>query len=91
MHRPDHSEASPYYHGYIEQVPQGDICELLADQRRSVREFVGSIPDAISRVGYAPGKWSIRQVVDHVTDTERLFVFRAFWFARGFDSAPAQF
>jgi DinB family protein len=40
---------------------------------------------------YAPGKWSIRDVVGHLSDTERLFVFRAFWFARGFESPLPSF
>jgi hypothetical protein len=50
-----------------------------------------SISDDESLHRYAPDKWTIRQVVNHLNDAERLFVFRAFWFARGFDSPLPSF
>jgi hypothetical protein len=83
---PDHTEAAPYYFTYIDQVPEGDLCTMLEAQGRDVLALLRDIPEAQSRHRYAPGKWSLREVVSHVNDTERLFVFRAFWFARGFDT-----
>jgi hypothetical protein len=88
---PDRTEAAEYYFTYIDQVPEGDICALLDAQLADTLELLHSIADDTSRHRYAPGKWSIRDVVNHLSDTERLFVFRAFWFARGFDSPLPSF
>ena len=82
--RPDATEAAPFYFTYIDQVPDGDICELLEAQGREVVDLLRGIPDGKSRYRYAPDKWSIREVVNHLNDTERVFTFRALWFARGF-------
>lgn len=83
---PDRSEASEYYFKYIDLVPSGDIRATLRTQQAETLAFLGSISDEQSRFRYAPGKWSILQVVCHLNDTERLFAFRALWFARGFES-----
>ena len=88
---PDRTEAAPYYFTYIDQVPEGDIRDLLEAQGRETLDLLAGISDAESRHRYAPGKWSVREVVQHLCDCERLFVFRAFWFARGFDSALPSF
>lgn len=88
---PDRAEAAPYYFTYIDQVPDGDIIELLDAQARATTALLRKIPDEQSLHRYAPGKWSIREVVGHVNDTERLFVSRAFWFARGFDTPLPSF
>lgn len=88
---PERSEAAPYYFTYIDQVPRGDICDILRTQAADVSALLGSITDHQSSYRYAPEKWSIRQVVNHLNDTERLFVFRALWFARGFDSPLPSF
>lgn len=88
---PDRTEAAAYYFTYIDQVPEGDIRELLESQGRETLDLLAGISDAESRHRYAPGKWSIREVVQHLCDCERLFVFRALWFARGFDSALPSF
>ena len=88
---PDRTEAAEYYFTYIDQVPQGDICSLLEAQGRDTLEFLNRISDQASGHRYAPDKWSIREVVGHLSDTERLFVFRAFWFARGFDTPLPSF
>lgn len=88
---PDRTEAAEYYFTYIDKVTGGDICELLEAQVAETLALLHGISDEQSLHRYAPEKWSIRQVVNHLNDTERLFVFRAFWFARGFDSALPSF
>ena len=89
--RPDRTEAAEYYFTYIDQVGAGDIREILAAQADEARALFERISDEASTRRYAPGKWTIRQVLSHVNDTERLFVFRALWFARGFDSPLPSF
>jgi hypothetical protein len=89
--RPEAIEAAPYYFTYIDKVPPGDIRKTLVKQTRQTRTFLAGISEKKSRHRYAPGKWTIRQVVSHINDAERLFVFRAFWFARGFDSPLPSF
>lgn len=81
---PDRSEAAEYYFTYITQVPAGDVRETLRAQRSDARAFLTGIGGERSRHRYAADKWTIREVLGHINDTERLFVFRAFWFARGF-------
>jgi len=88
---PDRTEAAEYYFTYIDKVTGGDTCELLEAQSAETLALLHGISDEQSLHRYAPEKWSIRQVVNHLNDTERLFVFRAFWFARGFDSALPSF
>ncbi len=83
---PERTEAAPYYFTYIDQVPEGDICAVLEAQGTEMLELLRSISDEQSLFRYAPDKWSVRDVVNHITDCERLFVFRALWFARGFES-----
>ena len=81
--RPDRSEAGEYFFRYIDLVPEGDIRALLSAQRDEALAFFGGIPEERTGTPYAPGKWTLREVLAHVNDTERLFAFRAFWFARG--------
>jgi hypothetical protein len=88
---PDRTEAAEYYFTYIDQVPPGDIREVLEAQLSEAVGFLTTITDERSLFRYAQGKWSIREVAGHLNDTERLFVFRAFWFARGFDSPLPSF
>ena len=88
---PDRTEAAEYYFTYIDRVPEGDICELLDAQGKETLALLRGVSEEKSLQRYAPGKWSIRDVVNHLIDTERLFVFRAFWFARGFDSPLPSF
>jgi hypothetical protein len=88
--RPDRTEAADYYFRYIDLVPDGDIQVHLEKQASETLDLLGRISDERSLFRYADDKW-IRQVVSHVIDTERVFVFRAFWFARGFDSPLPSF
>ena len=89
--RPDRSEAAEYYFTYINQVPEGDVCGILEAQLDETVSLMRGISDRQSLHRYAPDKWSIREVAGHLNDTERLFVFRAFWFARGFDTPLPSF
>jgi hypothetical protein len=88
---PDRSEAAEYYFTYINQVTEGDVCETLEAQLAETVTLLDGISEETSLRRYAPEKWSIRQVVSHMNDTERMFVFRALWFARGFDSPLPSF
>lgn len=85
------NEAAAYFFSYIDRVPEGDIVNVLGIQREETLEFLSTIAEDESLQRYAPDKWSMRQVLNHVNDVERLFVFRAFWFARGFESALPSF
>lgn len=84
--RPDRTEAADYFFTYIDKVPDGDILATLDAQTSAFLELLNGVSDAQSLFRYAPGKWSLRESQSHVNDTERLFVSRAFWFARGFTS-----
>ncbi len=89
--RPDRSEAAEYYFTYIDKVAEGDVVRILESQLVEIPPLLAAIPEAQSDYRYSPDKWSIREVVAHVNDCERVFVFRAFWFARGFDTTLPSF
>ena len=91
MRRPERSEAADYYHRYIDQVPGSDILGYLTSQREDVSRVLRGVAEAKAGHRYAPDKWTLREVVGHLNDTERLFCSRAFWFARGFDSPLPSF
>ena len=85
--RPENSEAASYYFTYINQIGKGDIVAILEQQLYETAALFASISEGTSLYRYAPDKWSLRQVMNHITDAERMFAFRALWFARGF-AAP---
>lgn len=89
--RPAAHEAAPYYFTYIDKAPSGDILETLERQKAETLVFLEGISEEKSLHRYGAGKWSIRQVLGHINDTERVFAFRAFWFARGYDSPLPSF
>ena len=90
MGSPDRTEAAEYYFTYINQVPSGDICDILESQLVEMLPLLTGISEERSLFRYAPEKWSIREALNHVTDTERAFAFRALWFARGFTALFAE-
>jgi hypothetical protein len=85
--RPEPTEYAPFYGGYIALVPEGDIVDLLRDGGRGLATALGAIPESRAGFRYAEGKWSIREVVGHLIDAERIFGYRALRFARG-DATP---
>ena len=84
--RPDNTEAASPYFRYINQVEGENPLAELEHQLDHSTALFSTISEDKSLYRYAPEKWSIRQVLNHVTDTERAFAFRALWFARGFDA-----
>jgi DinB superfamily len=88
---PQRNEAAPYYFNYIDRVPVDDVLSVLWEQALEVPEWLLGISEEQSLHRYAPDKWTIREVLSHVNDGERLFVSRAMWFARGFESPLPSF
>ena len=84
--RPSPTEAAPYYFTYINQVTGENPMATIESQLDDSLVFFSTISEEKSQHRYTPDKWSIRQVLNHVTDTERAFAFRALWFSRGFDA-----
>ena len=82
--RPQPSEAASYYYGYINRVTEDDVLSILERQLTETVAFLSNISEEQSLHRYAPDKWSMRELVSHVNDSERVFLFRALWFARGF-------
>jgi uncharacterized damage-inducible protein DinB len=89
--RPQAAEAAPYYFTYINQVTGEDPVATVERQLEESLPLLSAISEEKSLHRYAPDKWSIRQVLNHVTDTERAFAFRVLWFARGFDTRLASY
>lgn len=85
--RPDPSEYAPNYQTYVTKVPEGNLLTILETQRQETQDLLASIPEGRALHRYAPGKWSIKEVVGHVTDAERVFSYRALRFGRG-DRTP---
>lgn len=89
--RPQASEAAPYYFTYIDRITSDDVVPVIARQLDETLAWCATISEERSRFRYAPDKWSMRQVLNHITDAERAFTFRALWFARGFTSPLPSF
>lgn len=83
---PERTEAASYYFTYIDQIKNPDIVRALEAQLGDSLAFFRSISVEQSLHRYAPEKWSIGQVLSHINDTERVFTYRALWFARGFQT-----
>jgi hypothetical protein len=84
--RPESNEAAPYYFTYINQVKGNDAAGTMETQLEESLSFFAGISEEKSLYRYAPENWCIRQVLNHVYDTERSFAFRILWFARGFEA-----
>lgn len=83
MTRPASDEFYEYYARYIDEVAEGDIVTTLVSQMVETQALLGSAPPGRETYRYAEGKWSVREVVGHLVDVERMFALRALWIARG--------
>lgn len=85
--RPASDEYAPYYEKYVSLVAAGDIVETLERQSADTLALLRSVPEDRAGSSYEPGKWSVKELVGHVIDTERVFSHRALRFGRG-DQTP---
>lgn len=87
--RPTADALPEYYRAYIDRIPS-EVVDVLPALRTQLRELIGltgGLSEERQRFRYGPDKWSVREVVGHLLDTERVFQLRALWFARGAESA----
>lgn len=82
MPKPTPGTYPEYFQRYIDQVPEEELLTAFANQSNLLPGFLGSISEEKSLYAYAPGKWSLREMLQHIIDTERIFCFRALCFAR---------
>jgi hypothetical protein len=80
--KPDSSEYFEYFQTYISKVPKNDVVAALAESGKQFSSFLKAIPEDKADYKYEPGKWCIKEVVNHVSDAERVFVYRALTFSR---------
>lgn len=80
--KPGPTELAPFYHRYIDACPWDNLQQGLEVSWREFERLLRSIPAGLEAYSYAPGKWSVKQVVQHVIDTERVMGYRALRFAR---------
>lgn len=93
--RPEITEFAEYYTGYIGKVPGSDIMSFLQDQLDSTASLIRGLDEAVGALRYEPGKWTVKELIGHIIDTERVFAYRALVFSRndstslpGFDQEP---
>jgi len=85
--RPDESEYAPFYAAYVSQVPAGDVRNHLRTQLPETLTMLAGVSEATAERAYAPGKWTLKEVLGHISDAERVFSYRLVSIARG---DPAQ-
>jgi hypothetical protein len=89
--RPGEHEFASFYAGYVSLVPETDVMHVLEQQAEEVRRQTRAFIPAREQFRYAEGKWSVREIMGHVNDAERVFGFRAFCFSRGDRNALPSF
>ena len=85
--RPEETEYLAYYGKYVSLVPDNNILEVLSEQLGATLALLRSVPETRAGFRYAAGKWSVKELVGHMIDTERIFAYRALRFARN-DRTP---
>jgi hypothetical protein len=91
MQRPTETEYATFYRGYVALVPETDIVGVLEPQVEEIRRLLAPVSAEKETYRYAEGKWSIRQVLGHLVDGERVFGYRAFCISRGEQAALPSF
>lgn len=87
VHKPKEGEYNPYFGRYIGAAPEGDPVQLLQDQERDFLALYGSLSEEQGLFRYEDGKWSLKEVLGHIADTERVMSYRLLLAARG-DTTP---
>jgi hypothetical protein len=81
--RPTEAEHAPFFAGYVALVPESDVLAVLEAQVAELQALARAVPGEREQFAYAPGKWTVREVLGHLTDAERVFGHRAFCISRG--------
>jgi uncharacterized damage-inducible protein DinB len=85
--RPEAGEYAPYYEKYVSQVEGNDILATLDDQRRKTLLLLSGRSEGEGDIRYAPDKWSVKEVLGHICDAERVFAYRTLRISRN-DATP---
>ena len=89
MSKPQPAEYDPYYQKYISLVPEDEIIPALDSQMNELAELLKDVPEEKGTFAYADGKWTVKEVLSHLIDSERIFAYRAIRIARG-DKTPIE-
>src|SRR5688572_18842418 len=89
MNRPDKNEYDPYYEHYVSLVENDDIIDTLGSQPTRLQDLLTAMPEENGNYRYADGKWSVKEVLGHLIDGERMFAYRLFRISRG-DETPIE-
>jgi hypothetical protein len=89
--RPEPGTYPAYFENYIPLIKGNNVISALERTREELVTVLYNIPPAKETYAYAPGKWTVKQVIQHVTDAERVFAYRALRFARGDEQQPLPF
>ena len=87
MKRPEPTEYAEFYAGYVSEVPGHDVLGVLESQRLQMLQLFAARSERDGSFRYAPGKWTVKEVLGHINDAERIFTYRAMRIARG-DRTP---
>ena len=88
IQRPQPDEYVSYYHTYIGKVPDGDVIALMEKLKGSTYQLFSSMSDEKANHAYGEGKWTLKQVLGHMIDTERTFAYRLLCFSRNYIELP---
>jgi hypothetical protein len=87
IERPLHAEYNPYYMGYIQRVPEGNIFDILSNQLTELKELLSSVSTEQANFRPRAEEWNLKQIVGHLSDGERIFFYRALCISRQ-DATP---
>jgi len=89
MPKPQEAEYDPYYQKYVALVPENEIIPVLDEQTEQLRSLFGDFAEDRGTFAYEEGKWTLKEVLSHLIDAERIFGYRVFRIARG-DKTPIE-
>jgi len=87
MARPAPQDAAEFYHGYINHAKGSSVAEVMTNHAADLKKFYDNLPEEKADYAYAEGKWTIKELLQHIIDAERVFAYRALRFARK-DTTP---
>ena len=83
INKPETNEYPPYYKEYVNNVLDGELLQILDEQQKETKNLLKDLSEETAEYQYAPGKWTIKEVIGHITDTERIMCYRLLSIARG--------